>query len=109
MTTLPYLGKEYEILFQLKITNIPNFKFQSVLHLSVDGQDVSVYGSRSPGLWVMSNKKFHVSSAISGNKNNWSNISGAKMHEWLSIEISQTLMGKKVNLRTFSYNKQVKM
>ena len=98
LTTLPYLGKEYEVLFQLKITNIASAAYQSVLHLSVDGTDVGVYGSRSPALWVKSDKKFHVSSAISGNKNNWANIPGAKMHEWLSIEISQTLRDKKVNV-----------
>ena len=102
LTTLPYLGKEYEILFQLKITNIASAAYQSVLHLSVDGTDVGVYGSRSPAMWVTPNKKFHVSSAISGNKNNWANIPGAKLHEWLSIEISQTLRDKKVNVDKFS-------
>ena len=57
-------------------------------------------GDRIPGLWVKSGKELHVTSAISGNLNNYENYA-VESGKWIKIEINQKLVGGKVGVPSF--------
>ena len=96
MTILPYLGKEYVVLFELLINKIP-LEVASVLHFSSDDKNSTEYRVRSPAVWVTPDKEISFSLAINGNWNKWSNIAGAVEGQWTRIEIAQTPTNEKVN------------
>ena len=98
ITELPYIGKQYNISFDLLITKFDTTEYQSVLRLTLGG-NINAYGDRAPAVWVHKDKYLHVTSSINGNKNLWYNVQNVPLVEnkWYKIEISQTLMDGKVN------------
>ena len=95
VSTLEFLGKQYIVSFDFLFFRLGN-NYQSILHLTI-GSDNSVYGDRTPAVWLINNG-FHIASAISGNSNNYKNIHpplAAK--RWMRFEISQIWKNNKVN------------
>ena len=88
LSTLPYIGKQFTISFDLLFAKWPKKGFESVMHFTL-GQDASVYGDRAPALWVTNRKKLVVSMAITGNKNKWFEISGLRTSYWNNVTIKQ--------------------
>ena len=54
-------------------------------------------GDRIPGLWVTPGKELSVTSAISGNLNNFENYA-VESGKWIKIEINQKLVDGKVRI-----------
>ena len=70
--------------------------YLNILHLTIGG-DNSVWGDRTPAVWLFRNKGFLISSAISGNYNNDKLIyPPTQAGKWMHFEISQILTKNKV-------------
>ena len=96
ITVLPFLGKEYRLLFELKVTKFGTEAHQSVIHLTLGG-NAEKYGDRTPGVWITNTKLFGIASAISGNLNSYQDLPTVlEENKWIRVEISQTLMDEKV-------------
>ena len=95
--TLPTLGKEYRVSFDIFINSF-NTGWESVLHLTATGKDCCNYGDRVPAVFINGgSKKFHISSALNGNGNSYYNVpSSLRTGEWINVEISQSLINNKV-------------
>ena len=96
LTTLPYIAEEYKISFELFITKHIVDDWRSVIHFSTGG-NYGKYGDRIPGLYIYADKKLYMFSALSGDPN-YMYLLPAALWEgaWIPVEISQTLVGKKV-------------
>ena len=90
---LPFFGKEYTVMFEMFINNIPSH--ESILQIGLGG-DRHVYGDRNPGIFTYQNQ-FLVSSALNGNKNLWKKYP-VELKKWISVEVSQTLRDGKVRV-----------
>ena len=93
LAVLPYLGRSYEITFQLYLNTVPSSDagFSSILHLTTGG-DCCDYGQRTPALFTYSNNKFQFASAIDGNGNYYKTIDyQLTSQKWYNFEISQLL------------------
>ena len=86
---LPTLEKSFSISFQLFINTFNRgFAWRNILHFTI-GQDNTVYGDRTPGLWIHKGK-FYVSSAINGNIDNAELIDFPfQTRKWYNIDIQQ--------------------
>ena len=107
ITELPYLGKQYKISFDLLITKLDfsSSDFLSIIHFTL-GQDVSVYGDRTPGVWVYKDKALTVASAVNGNRNFAFNTAPPNIineNVWHKVQLSQTLLDGKVNFHNKIY------
>ena len=97
LTELDYLGREYILSFDLQLSTVAGSTWQNILHLTLGG-DNSVYGDRTPALWLK-DSKLYVASAISGNKDKNKFINPPlQAGAWMHVEISQTLRSNKVRL-----------
>jgi len=88
---LPYISREYSIVFQLKFITIPSADsyYHSIIHFTTNG-DHGVYGYRTPALWIGGDGKFYVASAIDGNPDYDQTIDGPlATGQWYTVEISQ--------------------
>ena len=87
-TTLPHLGKDYLVSFDVKATSFIG-SWQSIVHFTTGG-NMKKYGSRTPAIFFNSKRKLHITSAINGNKNYyWNDPVQRKENEWINIQISQ--------------------
>ena len=98
---LPFIGKEFSISFELFLDSYPaaDVPWANVLHLTL-GENNATMGDRIPGLWVTRGKELSVTSAISGNLNNYENYA-VESGKWIKIEINQKLVGGKVGVPSF--------
>ena len=99
LTTLPTLGKEFSIAFDLFISDEePETEWRNVLHLTT-GRNYGPNGSRVPGIWwLKSSKRLQLSASISGNDNYQLNHVGVNTNRWIKLEIKQFLRGTKVGM-----------
>ena len=98
LDVMPFIEKEFSISFDLFIDKYPTAPYASILHLTI-GRDVTEVGDRIPGVWIKSNKKLSIGSAISGNKNGAKDdLDGVTDNTWHKIEISQKLKDGKVRM-----------
>merc|ERR1712042_18359 len=96
ITVVPYMGKEYEVSFELYLNSYPTADWTSVLHFTRSGNAHS-YGDRCPGVWLSGHanhyRLLHVAAAVDGITNMW--IDTKKIYPlktWIKIKISQALM-----------------
>ena len=96
ITTLPYLGKQFSVSFQLLFRYFPTVNpYESVLHLTV-GPNAGSLGSRIPGIWATKYRKLMVVHSINGNWKFGSEVSGMNGSFWHSVSVSQELRNGKV-------------
>jgi hypothetical protein len=59
ITTLPFIGKEYKISFDLFVSKFQVSGYhRSVIHFTTGGNH-GKYGDRTPGIWII-NKKLSI-------------------------------------------------
>ena len=98
VTALPYIAKEYKILFDLFVTKHITDTYRSVIHFTAGG-NFGKYGDRIPGIWIVG-KKLSIVSAINGNHNyQYINPTVLEEGKWMNVEISQSLVDDKVRER----------
>ena len=85
---VPFLGKEFYISFELFINNLKKVPWESVLHLTTDG-NFGKMGDRIPGVWVKDGKQLLVAFAISGEDNRHKAVVALEENKWIKVEISQ--------------------
>ena len=90
LTTIPVLGKEFCISFELFIAkHAPEYQWQNILHLTT-GIDSGHLGSRTPGIWMYGRQRMHIVSAINGKANYGLNhYDGVEERRWIHMEIKQ--------------------
>ena len=92
---LPFLGKEYIVMFEMFINKITSH--ESILHIGL-GANAEAYGDRNPAFFTDGRNKvqdLHVASSVSGRNNNWSNHP-MELNKWIRVMVSQTLRDGKV-------------
>eukprot|EP00092_Neocalanus_flemingeri_P021860 GFUD01023715.1.p1 GENE.GFUD01023715.1~~GFUD01023715.1.p1 ORF type:complete len:192 (-),score=26.52 GFUD01023715.1:1111-1686(-) len=93
---LPYIAKVYSVSFDVIINNLGTARWNSIIHLTI-GADISVYGDRTPAVWLNDGKGFYICSAINGNKDKcYVDPIQREVGVWYHIEISQSLTGNKL-------------
>ena len=91
MGTLPYLGKNYKIMFDWFITGFGD-GHQNISHFTIGG-DNGVYGYRTSGVWLYNNNQIGVGSVIGIDPNKGINFPFAlKTGTWMTMEISQYII-----------------
>jgi len=97
VTTLPSIGKEYRISFDLLVAKHTsgNVWWRNVIHLTTGGND-GTYGFRTPGVWIFKTNKLHVSSALNGNHNSYFDFpKQVKEFQVNTLHISQNFIDNK--------------
>ena len=98
LTTLPSVGTEYSVSFDLLVDKHTDHAVRSVLHLTTKEND-SKLGNRIPAVFLYRNKMLHISSAVNGNPNYYVNINQPlKEGQWYKIQIQQVKRNDKVGL-----------
>ena len=96
LTTLPYLGKQFSVSFQLLFRYFPTVNpYESVLHLTV-GPNAGSLGSRIPGIWATKYNKLMVVHSINGKWDAYREVAGMNGSFWHSVSVSQELRNGKV-------------
>eukprot|EP00091_Calanus_sinicus_P006149 TRINITY_DN1675_c0_g1_i14.p1 TRINITY_DN1675_c0_g1~~TRINITY_DN1675_c0_g1_i14.p1 ORF type:complete len:198 (-),score=30.19 TRINITY_DN1675_c0_g1_i14:147-716(-) len=96
VTELPFLGKEYQLTFELKVTKFGAVDTRSVIHLSATGADCCNVGDRVPAVWITKDKKFHIAATVNGIGNYYQDVPTVlEENKWILVEISQTLVDGK--------------
>jgi hypothetical protein len=68
VTTLPFIGKEYKISFDLLVSKFQvSGYYRSIIHFTT-GINHGKHGIRNPGIWIISNK-LHIASPLNENHN----------------------------------------
>lgn len=89
LASVPKLGKEYYISFDVKPNSFVN-EWQSVLHFTSDNTNIDSYGSRAPGIWFHHlTSTLHICSALNGGKNTCYNAAGFTIGKWTNVQIYQ--------------------
>ena len=84
----------------------------SVLHITT-GENSGSVGSRIPAIWFYGKEKrgtFHICSAVNRNENICFDKNGGKdfnLNKWISVKITQVLMGNVYQYQIFLNGKQV--
>ena len=84
---VPFLGKEFVISFELFINKLAGAHWQSVIHLTTDGNNAKL-GDRIPGIWIMRSKQLVVIFALNG-ENAWKDVGAVEENKWIKVQISQ--------------------
>ena len=96
IATLPKLGKAYDVSFEVKPSKYQK-GWSNVLHLTTGG-NIAKYGERTPGVWFHSGSgtknRFHICSAINGNRNYCYNSKDYQVKKWIKLNIQQIKSGK---------------
>ena len=95
ISTIPYIGKEFVVSFNLVFWDFPSNMYESVLHMTRGG-NAGVLGDRIPAIWVTSGQKLHVASAIDSTVNKWYDISGIRKQAFNKVTVQQLLNNGKV-------------
>ena len=93
--TLPSIGKEYQISFDLLVINHhKGTDARNILHITTGGNH-GKYGDRIPGIWIW-DRRLSISSALNGNHNSHFQLP-TELEEgiWNSLHISQILIDSK--------------
>ena len=85
---VPFLGKEFSISFELFINKLKKVKWESVIHLTTDG-NIGKMGDRIPGVWVKDGYELYVAFAINGEHNRDKFVGAVEEIKWIKVEISQ--------------------
>ena len=97
LTTLPSVGLEYYVSFELLVTKHTPGAWRNVIHLTT-GDNKGVYGYRVPGIWLSSDHKLHITSAVNLVDNFIYNYGQpVEENEWIRLEIQQIFKGSKVD------------
>ena len=99
ITELPFLGKEYQLTFELKVTKFGADDYQSVIHLTATGVNCCNMGDRTPGVWITKDQKIGIASAVNGGHFWKVYPTVLEENKWILIEISQTLVEGKVRIQ----------
>ena len=101
ITVLPYIGREFNISFDLFVSQYTTSSWLSVIHFTIGGNKAN-YGDRTPALYISPKKKLFVCSAITINGETITNYGYYFFHQtvlqvknWINMEISQTLINYK--------------
>ena len=98
LKTLPSIGMEYFVSFDLMITEHTTVPWRNVLHLTTHG-NIGVYGYRTPGVWLDHTHKLHIASAVRGNQNYYLyHLDPMKEGKWCHIVIMQVMKNGQVTL-----------
>jgi hypothetical protein len=103
LTTLPSIGKEYHVSFDMLVTKHKLVDWRNVIHFTIGG-NYGTYGERTPGVWIFRNNKLWIISALNGNHNHHYEWPAAVVEgEWNNIQIYQTMRNNKAgdNKRIF--------
>ena len=90
LTTIPELGKEWEVSLQIKLTEYDTAAYRSILHMT-SGGDNEKYGDRTPLLEMDPRKKLYVESAAPGLNYLDDRSSPIPLHTWTAVKVSQRL------------------
>ena len=90
LTTLPELGKEWEVALQIRLTEYDTAEYRSILHMTTGG-DNDKYGDRTPTLEMDPRKKLYVESAASGLNYMDDRRDPIPLDTWTEVKVSQTL------------------
>ena len=94
LSTIPALGKQWRVSFEVFPENFNHQGLASVLHL-MNGEKGTKFGKRIPAVWIHRNKRILVSTTL-GKKlifNKRFRSSVLKIRKWTKIEISQMRQG----------------
>ena len=80
MTTLPSIGKQFSLSFDLLVSRHKSVKWRNVIHLTAAGENRT-------GVWIREDNKLEISSGIHDYHGHDPVVEG----EWTSLQISQTL------------------
>jgi len=105
LTTLPKIGKEFCIKFEIIVTKRTTSGHASGVHFTTGG-NCCANGQRIPGLWFTPTGLGLVS-AISGNGNSYSNTP-IEVNKWTEVKFSQALEGGFYIHRTSVGGKEVR-
>ena len=95
LTTLPILGKEWQISFELKPTSYKYTGFAQILHLTTGGKSSDV-GDRTPALWIHPNFGVLIATTNNGKPNDQKLIKSKPkppLNKWTSVKISKVKEG----------------
>eukprot|EP00091_Calanus_sinicus_P008435 TRINITY_DN2051_c0_g1_i1.p1 TRINITY_DN2051_c0_g1~~TRINITY_DN2051_c0_g1_i1.p1 ORF type:complete len:215 (-),score=45.38 TRINITY_DN2051_c0_g1_i1:104-724(-) len=100
VTELPFLGKEYQVTFELKVSKFPGTdnvqRFQNVIHLSATGVNCCNVGDRVPAVWISKEKGLAFAALVNGIANYWKVLPTVHAeNKWILIDISQKLVDGK--------------
>merc|ERR1712106_170880 len=89
------MGKQFIVTFELLLTNVATSGWTSVIHFTIGG-NAGNYGDRTPAVFISNGKTVHMTMAINGNPNYWTNIDELTLttNKWYKFELSQLLIGK---------------
>ena len=91
LTTLPTLGKEWEISFQFKPSNYDNSGWTNLLHLTIGG-DGQIIGDQTPAIFF--DTGMDVTTSIGANPNQVINISPPPtVGKWSTLTLTQLKFG----------------
>ena len=94
LSTIPALGKQWRVSFEVFPENFNHQGLASVLHL-MNGEKGTKFGKRIPAVWIHRNRGILVSTTL-GKKlifNKRFRSSVLKIGKWTKIEVSQSLEG----------------
>ena len=105
LTTLPLVGKEYLVSFELLVNKHTSEDWRNVIRLRQHGTAFMVYGYRIPGVWLTKNNKLHIISAVNGQADYiYNDNTPLKEGKWTQIVSMQFKRGGKVPI-SFTLNK----
>ena len=95
LSTIPALGKQWRVSFEVFPENFNQKGLGSVLHL-MTGEKGTKFGKRIPAVWIHRNERILVSTTL-GKKlifNKRFRSSVLKIGKWTKLEVSQSLQGE---------------
>ena len=99
LTTLPSLGRQWEIAFQFKPTNYDNSDWTNILHMT-DGSNNAKLGDRNPAFFFKPSVGWMVATTIGSDKNSEIKIKPPPpVGQWSTVVLSQLKTGSRT---TFS-------
>ena len=90
IATVPYIGKEFVVFFELFLLKFPTVDYESVIHLTVGG-NADKFGDRIPAVWITKAKTLYVATVINENRNKVFELSGLRLKSWNNVTIKQML------------------
>ena len=97
MATLPSVGKEYSVSFDLLVQSGVDSFYHNVLHLTTKG-DIGKLGYRIPAVYLRWDNVLHICSAVNGKSDYIFNPINHTLTEgqWYNIQIQQVQRNDKV-------------
>ena len=89
LTTIPELGKEWEVSMQIKLTKYYTSSFHNIFHMTIGGG--AHYGERTPGIWIDDSKQLYISSAVNGDNGYHYKADSIPLNKYRIVKVQQTL------------------